>query len=163
MTVKPALFDGRSVMTTIKDQLMRPEEWIIYGDTGTSSKTIWAVMMSVVTTENAEPFKWGEFDVPRDPSDFNRCLCLLEAVPEWRGRLHEVAEIFPEWRPMVSQWDRMERLFKREAPTGKCPDLFVLMQLLRDEGHAMAGWKEKYPGWWEKTTGKGSAYYGCVQ
>ena len=119
---------------------MTPEEWIIGGDTGVSSKTIWAVMMGVVP-DNPAPFT---FSVPLDPSDFGRCFRLLEQIPEWRDRLNEVAETFPEWGPMVREWAKMTHLYRRSI------ELYDLMQDLKHEGMRNTGWVEVGPGSWKK-------------
>jgi len=63
-----------------------PQEWIVAGDTGISSRVIWAVMMGV--SLDVMP----RVDVPHDPPDFGRCYRLLEVMPEWRDRLGEVAD-----------------------------------------------------------------------
>ena len=108
-----------------KQRTMRPEEWILSNDTGTSSKAIWAVMMGVGTDK--------EFDngTPSDPSDFGRCYRLLEAFPDWKARLNEVAARYPRWKAMISSWEECERLYLRDLPTGKCSELYELMKKLR--------------------------------
>jgi len=84
-----------------------PHAWIVGGDTGTSSETIWAVMMGV-------PRKRGA-DVPYDPDDFGRCYRLLKLMPEWRPRLPEVAAAYPRsaWGQLVDRWDEMTALYER--------------------------------------------------
>jgi hypothetical protein len=96
--------------------------WIAGDDTGTSSKTIWAVMMGVADPE------CNRYDVPYDPADFGRCVRLLNRVPEWRGRLGEVAAIFPRWQPLVDAWEELETLYEEEFPTGKAPRLYERIQ-----------------------------------
>ena len=44
---------------------MTPEEWIVNGEVGVSSKTIWAVMMGVVTDK--QECNWRH-DTPKDPT-----------------------------------------------------------------------------------------------
>lgn len=67
-------------------------QWIVGDDTGTSSKTIWSVMMGV------EPFYAS---VPFDKADYGRCVRLLQFIPEWQSRLGEVVEKYPEWKEAV--------------------------------------------------------------
>ena len=82
---------------------MKPEQWIIEGNTGTSSKTIWSVMMGVVT----KPMQCGmKYDVPHDPSDFGICWQLLVLIPEWKERLSEVSNVFPAWVGFVREWGK---------------------------------------------------------
>jgi len=125
---------------------MKPEQWIIGYDTGTSSKTIWAVMMDAVTGN--EP--WHTFGVPGDPDDFGRCYRLLVLFPEWRARLNEVAEKFPEWIGLVREWDKLSLLYERDYPTGRSDELYKAMQVLIDEGRVAAGWIQTAPGCWER-------------
>ena len=76
-------------------------QWITGSDTGTSSKTLWAVMMAAVADG-------GRYARPYDVGDFGRCYRLLELVPEWKTRLAEVAARFPEWTPLVREWSKIE-------------------------------------------------------
>ena len=98
--------------------------WLRNRDTGTSSLVIYEVMTG---HKQALPVGHGH---PWDPSDFGRCFRLLKLVPEWRNRLHEVAERFPSWSPFVERWDEMERLYEEEAPSGRAPRLYRLMKEL---------------------------------
>lgn len=112
-----------------------PEErWIGDGDTGTSSLTIWAVLMKRVSPD-------GNFYYPLDPDDFGRCYRLLKIMPEWRNRLGEVAEAYPPFAPFVREWDRISALYEHElehGPVSKrgyrmAPQTYALMQELRKE------------------------------
>ena len=105
-----------------------PEDWIVSGDTGLSSKTIWRVMVGVTVTP-----AWHEVSVPHDWSDFGRCYRLLILFP-WRIRLGEVAAQFPEWAPIVRQWDELTRLY--EAKEYK--ELNALLWRLIDESREPA-------------------------
>ena len=53
--------------------------------------------------------------IPYDAGDLGRCLRLLDKLPEWRARLDEVAEAFPQWRPLVEHWSELESLYADEA------------------------------------------------
>jgi hypothetical protein len=108
-----------------------PDAWRDGPDTGISSMTIW----SVVTGKGT---KYSRFDVPHDPADFGRCYRLLKAF-SWRDRLPDVVARFPEWEPMVREWDRMTAIYERDLPTGESAELFALMQKLEKEGRALVG------------------------
>jgi len=136
---------------------MNPNEWIIGGDTGISSKTIWAVMMGSIPN-NPSPF---QFDTPLDPSDFGRCHRLLVLFPEWRDRLPEVAEVFPKWGPMIREWDKMTALYERDYKSGISTELYKLMQKLVDEGRLAEGGKEICGGCGMEVTGTGYKEFGC--
>ena len=132
---------------------MTPIDWLLSGDTGTSSKTICAVMTGSELRST---------DVPHDNDDFGRCYRLLRMFPEWRARLHEVAEEFPMWGPMVEAWDELTALYEgccepngqytrasyktNEATASK---LYARMQVLIDEGRIAAGWTKTGPGCWK--------------
>ncbi len=100
----------------------RKAEWWRSGDTGISSETIMALFSG---TERDRP------DTPSDPSDFGRCYRLLERIPEFRPRLQEVADKYPNWQPLVDNWEELRTLYEEEHPTGLCPKLYKLMQKLR--------------------------------
>lgn len=117
--------------------MMEKGEWIFKGEVGTSSKTIWGVMMGLV--KGTRRCDWN-YDIPHDPDDFKRCYKLLTIFPEWRERLHEVGDVFPKWRPYIREWDKMEKLFIEEGYTGKCPKLYELMQSIYPEAMNLDGW-----------------------
>lgn len=106
-----------------------PAEWYRSTDTGTSSETIWSVMTGFPVQRDGYPL---------DPSDFGRCHRLLEKFPEWRARLPEVAERFPDtpWPVLIREWDALTALYLRELqnPDGMAPALYALMRHLRREG-----------------------------
>ncbi len=128
--------------------LQRALQWIAGGDTGTSSKTIWAVMQ-MVEPEYAS--------VPSDPSDFGRCYRLLKLIPEWREGLSLVSRRYPEWTALVEHWDELTALYEDElvnGPKNKHGDrmaqkTYDRMKELIDDGRIAAGWKKTGPGSWE--------------
>lgn len=83
--------------------ILTPAQWIVFGEVGTSSRTIWGVMTGAVISYVGD---WN-FDVPADMDDFSRCYKLIALFPEWRQRLPEVAQIFPKWIPFVREWDKL--------------------------------------------------------
>jgi len=115
------------------------ERWVGGGDTGTSSLTIWAVLMNRISPH-------GRLDIPYDPDDLGRCYRLLRIKPEWEARLAEVAEAVPRWRPFVREWDKLIALFEddvQNAPKNKwgapiCKKTYDFMQTLRDEADAIS-------------------------
>ena len=119
-------------------QQWREQMWLANGETGISSKTIHAVLTGMVDNAvfNTSP-SWFRYDVPHDPSDFRRCYLLLKFIPEWKQRLHEVAERFPKWKPFVEQWDELTRLYEdeRDREDGKAPLLYKLMKELKNKGN----------------------------
>lgn len=137
---------------------MKPEQWIIEGEVGTSSKTIWAVMMGVAKGKQECD---GHYDTPSDPDDFRRCWKLIQAIPEWRPRLPEVATVFPKWIPFIREWDKLEDMLiewlanieqyhalpRKEQKHFKFTDgMFDFMQALDKEAMLLDGWVETAPG-----------------
>jgi len=115
---------------------MTPLDWLMSGDTGVSSKTIMHVM------EGSQPPRFGA-DVPHDASDFGRCHRLLQAFPLYRSRLHEVADRYLEWGPLVREWDRLTIMY-----LNKDDGMFAAMRQLIEEGRIDAGWTRTGPGSW---------------
>lgn len=105
----------------------RVTQWLLTGRTGMSSKAIVAVMEGA-TMERAS----GSY--PLDPDDLGRCIALLDLVPEYRERLHEMGKISPVWAQLVTHWDEIERLYHEEAPTGRAPKCYDRMKELIDAG-----------------------------
>lgn len=108
-------------------------EWLKGPDTGTSSRSIFAVLSKKHGHLAFVGHGFGPSE-PLDPDDFGRCHRLLQAIPEWRGRLAEVAAAYPGWGPLIREWDRCTALYEQEEPTGRAPKLYALMQELRREG-----------------------------
>jgi hypothetical protein len=141
---------------------MKPEQWIVEGNIGTSSKTIWAVMMGVIT----QPSQCGRtYDTPHDPDDFSRCWKLLVLFPEWLKRLSEVGELLPKWKPFVREWDKLEEMYygwrvniekylelsHKEQKKFKFTDgMYDFVQVLDREGMLLDGWIEDSPGSWHR-------------
>jgi hypothetical protein len=47
---------------------------------------------------------------PRDPSDFNRCSKLLQAVPQWKTELNKLKPVSETWSKLVDNWDKLETM-----------------------------------------------------
>lgn len=86
----------------MKDKVLA---WMGSGRVGESSK---AMALAVVGAPNNGSH-------PSDPADFNRCLLLLEAVPDIRKHMGKVSEINETWRKIVSRWDELEKCFIDEV------------------------------------------------
>ena len=95
-------------------------DWITGDDTSASSEAIWAHMVGVSTRRI--------FDHPHHPADLGRCLRLLEAVPQWRARLPEMASRSPAWAALVARWGELEAGYAVEAPTGATPRTYAAMR-----------------------------------
>lgn len=81
--------------------------WIINGRVGASSTAIWARMTG---TQQADGYAH-----PLDCDDLNRCILLLDLIPEWRPRMSEMAACSPEWAALAEVWDGLTDTFLAEA------------------------------------------------
>ncbi len=109
-------------------------DWLLSGDTGTSSMTIYSVMSG-----RGSP-RGGRGDAPYDPADFGRCYRLLKRYPEWVPKLQRVADAYPIWRGLVTHWQELCSLYESEANpdakgfgTGRAPKLYEMIRRLRKE------------------------------
>lgn len=98
--------------------------WLRTGKRGASSE---AIVTKLTGLNLCKPW---EMHVPNNPSDFQRCLKLLIAVPDLRSRLYEMKEISPLWNQIVFHWDELERLYYEEYKGGSCPKLYDRMREL---------------------------------
>lgn len=80
--------------------------WFGNGKTGASSKAMALAAAGINSDKTDHPF---------DPSDFNRCLLLVEAVPEIRDHFDRIAALSTTWRRFIENWDELERVFIDEV------------------------------------------------
>lgn len=97
----------------------RAMAWILGSDKGISSETIWSVMMGAAMNRPCHPW---------DPDDFGRCYRLLKLIPEWRGRLCEVAKKHPSWAGLIEKWGDLESLYEEEISQDRAPKLYAAMK-----------------------------------
>lgn len=86
--------------------MTRAIRWLFGPDTGASSVTLCCVMLGVIPK--------GAY-YPHDPSDFGRCARLLECIPEWKPRIHEMASVSPKWASLVKAWDQITETMEKEV------------------------------------------------
>ena len=101
--------------------------WRENGRVGASSLAIWRQM----TGSNAS--STAMYCYPLDPADLNRCLLLLDLIPEWAPRMGEMAAHGPQWAAMAARWDEIAGLFLEEAgldfsKSGNAPKTYALMR-----------------------------------
>lgn len=83
---------------------MELHEWILNGDLGISSKTIWGALMGVKVIENDKPY---------DPDDFSRCWKLVKRCNVPLSNLKKVVEAYPYWKPYIDNWDKLTEMYER--------------------------------------------------
>lgn len=79
--------------------------WFATGSVGESSKAM-ACAVAGLPNNRSHPY---------DPADFNRCLLLLDAVPEIKKHMDKVAAISETWGKLVARWGEVEQCFLGEA------------------------------------------------
>jgi hypothetical protein len=90
------------------NEQQRANYWMIKGNTGASSQRIWAHMTGTITAGKTT-------DYPYDPDDLNRCLLLLEAVPEWKARIPEMKAHGAVWAALAERWDEITECFLNDV------------------------------------------------
>lgn len=108
----------------MKDKIL---EWFATGQVGLSSKS-----MALAVLEMPQDLEWGA-NHPLDPDDLNRCLLLLEAVPEIRQHMGKIAALSETWRKLVERWDEVEQCFLDEvglnwSKARRAPKTYELMK-----------------------------------
>ena len=106
-------------------------EWFATGNTGVSSK---AMAFAAVGITNKQSF--GN-STPSDPSDFNRCLKLVEQVPEIKHHFDKIAKLSDKWAVLISKWEIIEKSFLDEVGFDWCkgdraPNTYKLMHSILD-------------------------------
>lgn len=89
-----------------KDKIIK---WFISGNTGVSSEAIVAQLMNIKLTQSRRG------DHPHDGGDFGRCYKLLEAVPEFKLRINEMATRSNEWAALVTHWNVLTILYENDG------------------------------------------------
>ena len=90
----------------------RAAHWLRTGEAGESSLAIHAAMTGSAPA--------GPAPHPLDMDDFRRCALLLRHVPEWRGRLGEMAALSPQWSGLAAAWEAIESKALLESPNLDC-------------------------------------------
>ena len=125
-------------------------EWIINGETGISSRTMWSAINGVALKGSFyKKGGLGKYDVPHDPSDFNRCLKYVHDTGVTKEQLQIVKEVFPWWSPFIDNWEKIVEVFKSELHLRAMHKTYDYIQELERESKLLAGWKETSHNHWE--------------
>lgn len=79
--------------------------WLSNGETGLSSK---AMAFTAIGVECRKAY-------PSDPSDFNRCLKLVNEIPEIEKHFKKIADLSPAWASIIENWNLIKDLFLEEV------------------------------------------------
>jgi len=99
-----------------------------WSDYGESSLTILSVLVGI---EKQKP------TIPRDPSDFKRCMHLFECLgykeSEIKELLNKVAIVYPIWDNFYRDWKILMQLYDEEKDCETAPKLYDHLQKCRGE------------------------------
>jgi hypothetical protein len=100
--------------------------WLANGDVGISSKTIAFGVLGI---------EYKRKNHPLDPDDFNRCLLLVEKIPEIKKHFNKIACLSVEWEKLINNWDRIKKSFIDEVGLNwsigtSAPKTYNLMQAI---------------------------------
>lgn len=103
----------------------RATKWLRDGQVGMSSRAIHDHMLGLAPRNG--------FPYPHDPDDLNRCLLLLDLIPEWKPRMGEMAQHNPQWAALAATWESITEAFLREAGldwrySNHTPETYALMR-----------------------------------
>lgn len=106
---------------------MKLNEWIINGDVGVSSKTMWSVLQGI---EYAG-------DKPYDPDDFSRCYKFVKECNITKQELKNISKTLPYWKPYIDNWDKLTEMYEQNVNENwvnyKQIGMFEFMKELRVE------------------------------
>ena len=95
-----------------KSEVENANWWAENGEHGVSSKTMFNHLsrtLQVRRLKNSDPC------TPYDPDDFKRCYKLLQAVPQWKERLHELKPLSKAWSNLVDNWDKLTEMYEQNV------------------------------------------------
>lgn len=85
-------------------------QWMAGPNTGLSSEAMAYCVLQIERNDH-----WSGKEHPYDPSDFNRCLLLVEKVPAVREHFAAIAALSPEWAALIAAWDELAAMFVAEV------------------------------------------------
>lgn len=85
------------------------DRWLVAGERGASSDAIVGHLRGIrIERGDAKAH-------PHDPDDFQRCLKLLEDVPEIKAEFMRMSEVSEVWARLTAHWPAITAQFMKEA------------------------------------------------
>ena len=114
--------EANDSLTQIQSDVLK---WLANGNVGISSKTIACAMAEVDSKIQ---------DIPSDPSDFMRCLKMLDACPSIKN-LDKVKERIPAYAPIIDNWNTIVDLLEadKEIDDSRAPTCYAFMKARQTE------------------------------
>jgi hypothetical protein len=106
-------------------------EWLACGERGESSNAI----VARVTGMPVGNYGVRSTGYPHDPSDFRRCMQLINQYPVLRSKLHQMRDVSAQWMQIVDHWDELEAIYETEhqRADGNAPLLYKRLHELADK------------------------------
>jgi len=107
----------------MKDKIL---DWLANGQVGLSSKC-----MAMCAAGVSYKYKY----TPSDPSDFNRCLLLVQQIPEVENEFNRIARVSDKWKVVIDNWQLLKSTFIDEVGFNwsngdRAPKTYKLMKKL---------------------------------
>ncbi len=107
-----------------KSELISVLSWFARGRNGLSSECMALTAAGIVV---------NRINYPHDPADFNRCIMLIEWVPEVKEHFRRIADLSPEWSVLIENWEEINQTFINEAgfnwsKSDSAPKTYALMK-----------------------------------
>lgn len=112
--------------TSLHPALEPAAQWLVHGERGASSEALCFHLYPELNPGADEV----PTNTPRDPSDFQRCVRFLEAVPDARDRIMEMSEVSQAWAQMAGQWDELEQIYAQERGQESAPRLYERLRAI---------------------------------
>ena len=84
--------------------------WLAGPNTGLSSE---AMAYCYLGIQRAGRYSGTEH--PLDPGDLNRCMLLVELVPEIKEKFDDIAKLSWQWAEIIGAWDELRDLLESEV------------------------------------------------
>lgn len=99
-------------MSIDKSVISKAMSWLLNARTGKSSKCMMATILNGGLISGDD---WNTRFHPLDPSDFKRCIGLLNHVPEFRSKINIMKDVSPCWAILVEHWDELESMINENS------------------------------------------------
>lgn len=98
--------------------------WLAGPNTGLSSQAMAYCYLGV------QRIYW---DIPVDPGDLNRCMLLVDLVPEIREKFDDIANLSPKWSAIIGAWEELREILESEVgpphdAEGESPKTYARMK-----------------------------------
>lgn len=110
-------------MQTLAMQVLN---WQAKGDVGISSATMASIALGM-----KKNFYHSHFGYPLDPADFNRCMLLVDEIPEIKQHFAAISRSVPAFKGILDNWEELTDILRKEKKKGKsAPKTYARMQEL---------------------------------